>query len=413
MDFTICQFLGHTCEDGRDSPIWHAQMQVAACAHLLNEWLQEDTPDKEAVGIRLLVDVREVTQAPAGPETASLVNAGVFPALSPYGPVREPLSCEPIPLPGVATAVERALLGTPASRRVELMSAALRASIEDWAEEAALVRVADPAGGDVQGETHVVLLSSSSLMRLSVVRVDDRGLDRDPACSFAGHWCDSGARPGEGSHALTEARLRPICAGTALHAPLDLFGYGPFKIEWVRHGLPSSAGVDAIRTWWRSSAWSRRYLEDYLLDELPVPDDPQAYFDDPDNLTEQPDPLELGDPDTGRAWWGGEVGAGLQPLDTTEFFRELQSFRAACLQEAVGTEAAELVPYLLNELLDRPIRRVGGPERRLRVWADADEDGRFWRDATDEVYRYGHGRRLLILGPEEAMYIVFKDEQNP
>ncbi|MGW2218207.1 hypothetical protein ACWCSD_24775 [Nonomuraea sp. NPDC001684] len=157
--------------------------------------------------------------------------------------------------------------------------------------------------------------------------------------------------------------------------------------------------MDAIRTWWRSSAWSRRYLEDYLLDELPVPDDPQAYFEDPDNLTEERDPLELGDPDNGRAWWGGEVGAGLQPLDTTEFFRELQSFRAACLQEAVGTEAAELVPHLLNELLDRPIRRVGGPERRLRVWADADEDGRFWRDATDEVYRYGHGRRLLILGP--------------
>ncbi|MEW9548363.1 hypothetical protein [Nonomuraea sp. NPDC050783] len=60
----------------------------------------------------------------------------------------------------------------------------MREPIEDWAEEAVLVT----AGGGIQDETHVVFSSSSGLMRLSVTRVDDRGFDRDPACSFAGHW---------------------------------------------------------------------------------------------------------------------------------------------------------------------------------------------------------------------------------
>ncbi|MDF2709601.1 MAG: hypothetical protein K0R62_5253 [Nonomuraea muscovyensis] len=291
MDFTISEFLGHACEDGGDSPTWHAEIQVAACAHLLNQWLEEDAPEHEACDARLLVDLRETTNRPAESGIASLLNSGVLPALSPDGPTREPLSCEPIPVSEAATAIERALSGTPTSRRVGLMSAALRASLQDWAEEAVLVTASDPAGGGVVDETHVVFSFFSSLVRVSVVRMDDRGIGRDPACLSAGHWCD-------------------------------------------------------------------------------------------------------GDP------------------HTAEFLTEVEAFRAACLEEAAGNESGELVPHLLDELLDGPIRRVGGPERRLRVWADADADGRLRRDPFGGIDQYDHAPRLLVLGPDEAMYIVFKGEKN-
>ncbi|MFB9525995.1 hypothetical protein [Nonomuraea roseola] len=390
-------------------------MQVAACAHLLNQWLEEDAPEHEARDARLLVDLRERTDHPAVLGITSLLNSGVFPALSPDGPTREPLSCVPIPVSEAATAIERALFGTPASRRVGLMYAALRALIHDWAEEAVLVTVTDPAGGGVPDETHVVFTFFSRLIRVSVARVGDRGIGHDPACSFAGHWCESDPRLERESHALAEARLRAICAGAALRAPLDLYGYASFKVGWMQHELPSSADMGAVREWWSSTAWSQRYVNDYLLDELSVPDDPQAQDDDPDDRVDaikEPHPLELGDPANDHAWWGGTVGGGLQSLETMEFLTEVEAFRAACLEEATGNESSELVSHLLDELLDGPIRRMGGPERRLRVWADADEDGRFWRDVSDGIFRCGHGRRLLILGPDEAMYIVFKEEQN-
>ncbi|MGW7482139.1 hypothetical protein ACWGH8_26495 [Nonomuraea muscovyensis] len=118
----------------------------------------------------------------------------------------------------------------------------------------------------------------------------------------------------------------------------------------------------------------------------------------------------MGGRSQGRPVW--EPGGGLRPLDTAEFLTEVEAFRAACLEEAAGNESGELVPHLLDELLDGPIRRVGGLERRLRVWADADADGRLWRDPFGGIDQYDHARRLLVLGPNEAMYIVFKGEKN-
>ncbi|MEV4113823.1 hypothetical protein [Nonomuraea sp. NPDC049695] len=387
MNFTICRFLGHDCHDNAVSPDWRGEMQVAAHAHLLNRWLDED--GDLAHSRRLMVDVRDLD----GPlDAGSLVKCGLFPALAPDGPTREPVSCEPAGVHDAILAVRQAVLAQPPTRRLDVLSAALGWAILDVADEAALVTVADPA----RDETHAVFSSGSSAIRVSVTGPASPGNGRDPACSFAGHWCEAHAPLPDGDLARAEARLRAVCAGTILRAPLDLAGYAAFRVDLAAHTLPSGLDVTSIRRWWRSTAWSRRYGEEYLEDEFPGPGDRDG------------GPLELGDP-TAEGW---VLGMGPRPLTTTAFLAEVEAFGATCRQEAAGHAAGELVPYLLHELLDEPLWRAGGPQGRLLVWADADAGGRFWRTPGGDLDRYGEARRLLVVGPAEALYVVFKDEKN-
>ncbi|MCX4586295.1 hypothetical protein [Streptomyces sp. NBC_01481] len=59
----------------------------------------------------------------------------------------------------------------------------------------------------------------------------------------------------------------------------------------------------------------------------------------------------------------------------------------------------------LDELLARPLERIGGPERRMV--ADADDIGAFWRSVDGTIDIYDDARRLLVVGESEALYIVF------
>jgi len=143
-----------------------------------------------------------------------------------------------------------------------------------------------------------------------------------------------------------------------------------------------------VRTWWETTSWYEQYDEDYI----------EVYYDygsgawegrhsylapDPEELDDEVDEsrehLALGDPadpPTGFV----QVGDGMRPLDTATFLTEIETFRHACLDR---TAAGELVDFLLDELLARPLERIGGPKDRMVVWADADETGEFWR--TDGV----------------------------
>ncbi|NJP96004.1 hypothetical protein HCN51_42340 [Nonomuraea sp. FMUSA5-5] len=405
MDFTICRFLGHDCHDNLPSLEWRGEMQVAAHAHLLNRWLDEDATASPTHSGRLLVDVRDC----GGPlDAGSLVKCGLFPTLSPDGPAREPLSCEPTGVHDAILAVRQAILAHPPTRRLKMLSAALGWAILDVADEAALVTVADAAGD----ETHAVFSSGSRVIRVSVTSPASPGNDRDPACSFAGHWCEARPALHDDDLALAEARLRAVCAGTILRAPLDLDGYAAFRIDLAGHTLPPDPDLASVRRWWRSTAWSRRYGEEYFEDEFPWPDDPQAQEFVPDDDADPWDPLDLGDPAASDAADGWMLGMGPRSLSTPALLAEVEAFSATCRRESAGHAAGELVPYLLHELIDEPLWRVSGPQGRLLVWADADEGGRFWRTADGDLDRYGEARRLLVVGPREALYVVFKDEKN-
>ncbi|MDR8409824.1 hypothetical protein MTP10_13890 [Nonomuraea sp. 3-1Str] len=412
MDFTICEFLGHVCDDNASSLDWGEEMQVAAHAHLLNRWLDEDAAGDPANAARLVVDVRDHE----GPLlAASLLECGILPLLSPDGPMREPFACEPVGIQDAVMAVRQALFRVGPSRRLELLSAALDKAILDWADEAVLVAVTDPATGEVvRDETHVVFAFCSRLIRISVSRVAGRRVDRDPACSFAGHWCAAHAPLLDAGLALAEIRLRAVCAGTILRAPLNLAGHAAFRVGLAEHELPPAPDLIAVRQWWSSTEWCRRYEEEYLEDEYPVPDDPQAQEYDLDEIfpVEEGDPLELGDPAQGLEPTGWIPGEGMKPLTAAGFLAEVEAFAVACREEAAGHEEDELVSFLLDELLHEPVRYVGGPQRRLLVWADAEDDGRFWRTEEGGLERYGEARRVLVVGPSRALYLVFKEEKN-
>ncbi|MGO4753310.1 hypothetical protein AB4212_32680, partial [Streptomyces sp. 2MCAF27] len=108
------------------------------------------------------------------------------------------------------------------------------------------------------------------------------------------------------------------------------------------------------------------------------------------------------------------LGDRLHSLDTAAFLTEVEAFRRACRHQCRETSdtSAELVDALLDELLARPLERVGGPERRMLVWADADGDGGFWRADGHSIDVYEDARRLLVVGPHEALYMIFNGDSG-
>lgn len=356
------------------------------------------------------------------------MKSGLFAVIDPEsGMQREPSDCRPVAVAEAAAVVERALLasGDAPSPRVALLAANLRETIVSEGQEAALVTVVDPATGSVaEDETHVVLSWkswSSAVIRISVVPRPGSSEPLDPACSFAA--CSNGVQVTPEEHRLAEDRLRAICAGTVLAALLECEGRAAFQVGWQPHGIdPGHHGdLAAVRAWWETTTWHNQYEDDHI----------DVYYDygsgdwegrhahlfpDPEQLDEDDGDvpaqhcLVLGDPaePTTEDW---TLGDEMRPLDTVAFLAEIEAFRQACRDQ---TTAGELSDFLLDELLARPLARIGGPERRMVVWADADgdADGAFWRTSEGTIDPDDDARRLLVVGPSEALYIVFRGEMG-
>ncbi|CAM3238460.1 hypothetical protein [Stackebrandtia soli] len=407
LGFDICELLEHDCAETPEphTAEWDASIEIPAHVHLLDRWWRDDSPKPT---IRILADLRD------GPDSTSrLETAGLFPELDPSGhPRRRAVDGRKESPERAAEIVTRTLRanGIP-SRRTELLMASLASAIVDWADDATLVRVVDPESGTiVEQETHVVLGFGRDLIRMSVLGAhhvaDDDG--RDPACSFAGHWCRPPHRSDPVDLAGAEVRLRALCAGTVLKGPLDLDGPAAFKVGWSRHGMPSGADITKLRRWWNGTAWMQNHPRDYLDEELAILDDPQAVdLDEWDSFDELQERLELGDPDDDSVVHAD----GLRPMDSAAFTREIRAFGAACVERAPDDQR-ELTGFLLDELLHRPLERVGGADGRLSAWADHDGDARFWRDGDGDVNCHDDARRVLVVGPDEAVYFVFKSEMG-
>jgi hypothetical protein len=206
-----------------------------------------------------------------------------------------------------------------------------------------------------------------------------------------------------------------------LAALLECDGRAAFKVGWQPHGIdPGHHGdLATIRAWWETTMWH----DQYVYDHIDVYSDYGAgdwggrhthLFPDPEQLDDEFDGevpgqhcLVLGDPaEPSTGIW--MVHDGMRPLDTTTLLAEIEALRHAGRDQ---TTAGQLVDFLLDELLARPLERVGGPEHRMVVWADADGTGEFWR-TDEEIDVYDDARRLLVVGPSEALYIVFKGEMG-
>ncbi|MGV9351003.1 hypothetical protein ACWDSD_41040 [Streptomyces spiralis] len=418
-------FLGHSDSCDQEAEVlgldWDEYADVAVRVQLLDRWLYEDSPDAPAI----LTDLR-TDQQDTGVTPEALTKNGLFRVIAPQSRMRrEPRDYRVLTVPEAASIVERALLdwgGTP-SQRVVLLAADLRETIISEGQEAVLVTVADPVTNTVmEDETHVVVSGmawAAPVIRISVVPRPEGGELLDPACSFAA--CSSGVRLTPEEHGLAEARLRAICAGTVLAALLECDGRAAFKVGWQAHGIDPGHHCDlvTVRAWWETTAWHDQYYDDHI----------DVYYDygagdwggrhahlfpGPEQLDDEFDGdapgqhcLVLGDPaePTTDIW---VVGDGMRPLDTTTFLAEIEALRRAGRDQ---TTAGQLVDFLLDELLTRPLERVGGPEHRMVVWADADGTGTFWR-TDEEIDVYDDARRLLVVGPSEALYIVFRGEMG-
>jgi hypothetical protein len=416
------EFLGHSESCDQEAEVfgleWDEYADVAVRVHLLDRWLYEDSPGAPAI----LTDLR-TDQQDAGLTPEALTKNGLFRVIAPESQMRrEPRDCRLLTVPEAASIVERALLdwgGTP-SRRVVLLAADLRETIISEGQEAVLVTVVDPVTNTVmEDETHVVVSGmawAAPAIRISVVPRPEGGEPLDPACSFAA--CLSGVRLTPEEHRLAEARLRAICAGTALAALLECDGRAAFKVGWQAHGIDPGHHCDlaTVRAWWESTTWHEQYDDDYIgvyydygagawcgSHTHLIPDQEQL-----DELDDHPQPhLVLGDPaEPSTGIW--TIGDGMRPLDTTTFLAEIEALRHAGRDQ---TTAGQLVDFLLDELLAQPLERVGGPEHRMAVWADADGTGEFWR-TDEEIDVYDDARRLLVVGPSEALYIVFRGEMG-
>ncbi|MGW3562986.1 hypothetical protein ACWDSL_03625 [Streptomyces sp. NPDC000941] len=420
---TIEQFLDHPEHDAQKENLlaedWNGQLDVAVRVHLLDRWLSEDAPDALMVPM-VLTDIRPEPNEPWMTRPDAIVKTGLFPAVA---------HTSAIAVAEAAAAVERALLagGSAPSRRVELLIADLRELILSQGREAVLVTV-------VPDETHVVLAWETeydAALRISVVprreqeqEREGRGEPRHAACSFAA--CPDGVRVAPEEHDAAETKVRSLCAGTVLAALLKCDGRAAFSVGRRPHGLDpeQAADLDEVRDWWESTSWCEEYDDTYL----------GVYYDygagawfGPAHLIPTQEQLDSEDPDGYPAQYCTTLGAPgesatslwmlgdrLHSLDTAAFLTEVEAFRRACRHQCRETSDASgpLVDALLDELLARPLERVGGPERRMLVWADADGDGGFWRADGHSIDVYEDARRLLVVGPHEALYMIFNGDSG-
>ncbi|MFF5258261.1 hypothetical protein ACFY4C_04900 [Actinomadura viridis] len=385
-------------------------MNVPAHVHLLDRWLSEDVPHGPAVQAR--VRPGDIVQSGDLP-------AGLAPLLDPEGRVRRAArGARPVPVREAASAVRGALLarGGTASWRGAALAARLCEEILPEAHEAMLVTMIDPVTGEpVEDEVHADLRWASwpATVRISVVPRTTPAGRRDPACDFAG--CSGAVRTAASESGPAEARLRAVCAGNVLADLLGCDGPAAFSIGWEPHGIAPGTWPDhaAVRAWWDTTSWRERYVDDYL--DLDYDYGAGGWMSSTHLVASGEDPGDdlpgegcdaLGDharPATGPWVMGDE----LRFMNSAVFLDEVEAFCGACRDQ---TGAGDLADALLGEILVRPLERVGGPERRMLVWADADETGEFWRDSAGEIDVYGDARRLLIVGPTEALYMVFKGE---
>lgn len=429
------QFLDHPEHDAPVGDLlaedWNEQFDVAVRVRLLDRWLSEDAPDAPM----LATDIRPEPNEPWMMKPDALVKIGLFPAVEPEGGIRRaPHDCRAVPVAEAASALERALpaSGGAPSRRVGLLIADLRELILSQGREAVLVTVVDPVtGAVVPDETHVVLAwetAYDAALRISVVpRQEGRGEPAHPACSFAA--CPDGVRVAPAEHRLAEAQMRAACAGTILATFLKCDGRAAFSVGWRPHELDpeQAADLDEVREWWENTSWCEEYDDTYLgvyydygagawfgPSHL-IPTQDQIDNIDSEGRGDYPaqDCTTLGDPgEPATSLW--MLGDRLHSLDPAAFLTEVEAFRRACRHQCRAESAAseELVDALLDELLTRPLERVGGPERRMLVWADADEDGGFWRTDDHSIDVYEDARRLLVVGPHEALYMIFNGDSG-
>ncbi|GAA3861521.1 hypothetical protein [Streptomyces sedi] len=450
--YSVDDFLVHSehcaqkAEDLLDLD-WDEHWDIAVRVYLLDRWLREDDSGRLAVSTALRVDQEDV-----GLETDDLEDSGLFRGGASDGaPWRIPRGCRSVPVAVAASTVGRAVLagGEAPSSRVALLAENLRETIAAVAEEAVLVTVEDPATGALaSGETHVVLrgtLWATPAIRVSVIpRVSsvsripgephtagsgegrgEGGLD--PACVLVG--CALGARLAPEEHRLAEGRTRAVCAGTVLAALQECDGRAAFKVDWRPHGIEPGRHDDpvAVRAWWEKTTWRERYTEDHVeiyydygagdwigkhthlaptAEELAALDGEHAEEAEDDWLGARI--LDLGEPgETPVGSW--ILGEPMSFLGPHAFSAEVEALRRTL---AAGLRDGELSAALLEELLIRPVARVGGSQHQVAVWADADEDGAFWPTFDGGLDRYEDARRLLVVGPTEALYIVFRGEMG-
>ncbi|MEU5641728.1 hypothetical protein [Streptomyces milbemycinicus] len=439
---TIEQFLDHPEHDAPEGDAaegdllaedWNEQLDVAVRVHLLDRWLSEDAPDAPMV----LTDIRPEPNEPWMMRPDALVKTGLFPAVEhTSGTRRDPHACRAIAVAEAASAVERALLagGSAPSRRVERLIADLRELILSQGREAVLVTVVDPVtGAVVPDETHVVLAWETeydAALRISVVprrEREGRGEPRHAACSFAA--CPDGVRVPPEEHGVAEAKVRALCAGTVLAALLKCDGRAAFSVGWRPHGLDpeQAADLDEVREWWENTSWCEEYDDTFLGVYYDygagawfgpphlIPTQEQIDNIDSEGRDDYParDCTTLGAPgESATSLW--MLGDQLHSLHTAAFLTEVEAFRRACRHQCRETSdvSGPLVDALLDELLARPLERVGGPERRMLIWADADEDGGFWRTDDHSIDVYEDARRLLVVGPHEALYMIFNGDSG-
>ncbi|QKW09236.1 hypothetical protein HUT18_25490 [Streptomyces sp. NA04227] len=451
------EFLGHEEHGGKDTEQgaeglldldWDEHADVAVRVHLLDRWLREDDPAAPTVLTRLCTDQKDTSLTPD-----TLTRCGLFPLTAPGGGARrEVRECRPVTVPEAAALLEQALLeqtfleqvlldqtsleeapseqALPArdltpSHRVALLAADLRETLVSTGQEAAVVTVADPVTGEVvAGETHVVVSTtawSTPLVRISVMPRTEEGAPVNPACSLAA--CADGVRLAPGAYPLAERRVRAVCAGTVLASLLECDGRGAFRVGWQPHGLAPGRHLDlaSVRAWWATTTWYERYDEDHIDLQYDygagdwlgrhsfLAPTPEELDDESGDLGDQGmKHLALGDPATEQENGVWMIGEGLRPLQPAALLDELDAFAAACAQQAGA--GAELVEHLLAELLFGPVASVGGPERRLSVWADSDDNGAFWRAEDGTIDIDDDARRLLVVGPEQALYLVFRGD---
>lgn len=429
--YGVSAFLGHegpATQEAGSHPVreWDNRMAVPARAHLLDRWLADDTARPPA-----LHTDRRHGDAADGLNVPVLVAHGLFPLIDPARRLnREPLASRSVPVEEVAGLVHSAVLSSVErmSPRVKLMLEELNEAIVDSdPAEAALVTVVDPDTGEaVDGEVHAVLSFGDELIRVSVVApgADQVRVAADPACSFAGHWCDRGHPLAPDEHDMAEARLRAVCAGTVLQALLGCEGHAAFKVGWTRHGLsPGARGenaLDSVRTWWGETPWNHEYVDDLFThydshadgQNTPVSDEEFDELSDTAAWVEK-ECVSLGGPTASSRSGPWTLNDGMHLLQIAGFSEEVAHLRTAAHDtavSAVGAARAALAPELLDELVSAPIERIGGAEGHLMLWADADTDGRFWRSPDGEVDVYDDPRRLLAVGATEALYLRFQGE---
>ncbi|MFC4012952.1 hypothetical protein ACFOY2_37390 [Nonomuraea purpurea] len=416
MSYEVEEFLEHSdhCAEPGEGLLdedWDEQVDIAVRVHLLDRWLREDSPDAPSV----FADLRIAELDPD-----ALLESGLFQVIAPGSDLeREPREYHALTAAEAAATVEQAVLaaGGPPSPRVALLADDLRTIIAEQAGEAALVTAVDPATGAVaDGETHVVLAwgALSAVIRISVLphHPDDA---LDPVCAFA--MCPDGVTLDPVERRRSAARLRAVCAGTVLAFHLECDGRAAFRVGWRPHDI-DSGDFAAVRAWWETTGWHEQYEEDYVdvyydygagdwggHHSHMMPPATQMADEDDDPFK---DSLVLGDPaaPVDSIWL---LGGQLNHLSREVFEAELEALRQACRAQAM---AGELADHLLNELLTVPLGLVAGQEDRLAVWADADDGGAFWRGGGDTIDLYGEARRLLVVGPREALYIVFKGEMG-